>query len=157
MTSPVSGVPAFNMPALPIPNRGPPTTPKTQLGIPNQLPLTSRGKVALKPGHSPLDWARLTASEDLRGVPCFLRVTPSQLRQHNKRGDIWMSLRGKVYNCTRYLDFHPGGAGQLLRGAGKDATQLYMETHAWVNFESMLEKCLIGILVPEPEPESDSD
>lgn len=68
-----------------------------------------------------------------------------------------MALGGRVYNCTRYIDFHPGGAGQLLRGAGKDATKLFMETHAWVNFEGMLDKCMVGILVPEPEPDSDSD
>jgi cytochrome b involved in lipid metabolism len=66
-----------------------------------------------------------------------------------------MALGGRVYNCSRYIDFHPGGAGQLLRGAGKDATKLFMETHSWVNFEGMLEKCLVGILVPEPEPVSD--
>jgi len=31
-----------------------------------------------------------------------------------------------------------------------------VEFHAWVNPETMLDKCLIGILVPEPR-EEDSD
>ncbi|ORY79466.1 hypothetical protein BCR37DRAFT_349849 [Protomyces lactucae-debilis] len=145
----------------PIPDRGPPNRAPSQqsshLGTlsttQSALPLTSRGKVALKPGHSPLDWARLCNSEDLRGVSGFMRITPSELAKHARRSQgVWMALGGRVYNCSRYIDFHPGGAGQLLRGAGKDATQLFMETHGWVNFEGMLEKCLIGILVPEPEP-----
>lgn len=66
-----------------------------------------------------------------------------------------MALGGKVYNCTRYLDFHPGGPQQLMRGAGRDATQMFMETHGWVNYESMMDKCMVGILVPEPQIDSD--
>lgn len=145
----------YKKPALPIPNRGPPSSAAATLAPPNKLPLTSRGKVQLAPGHSPLDWARLTSTTDLRGVSNFQRVTPSDLKRHNRRGDLWMALGGKVYNCTRYLDFHPGGPQQLMRGAGRDATKLFMETHGWVNFESMMEKCMVGILVPEPEIASD--
>ena len=33
---------------------------------------------------------------------------------------------------------------------------MLVEFHAWVNPETMLDKCLVGILVPEPE-EDDSD
>lgn len=41
-----------------------------------------RGKVALTPGHSPLDWARLTSSgKNLRGVTSFQRVTPAELKE----------------------------------------------------------------------------
>lgn len=62
-----------------------------------------------------------------------------------------MALGGRVYNCTRYLDYHPGGPQQLMRGAGRDATSLFMETHGWVNFESMMDRCMVGVLVPEPD------
>jgi cytochrome-b5 reductase len=55
-------------------------------------------------------------------------------------------VRGKVYNVTRYLDFHPGGREQLLRGAGKDATALFDEYHAWVNIDQLLAKCFVGPL-----------
>ena len=59
-----------------------------------------------------------------------------------------MAIQGHVYNITPYLAFHPGGVPELLRGAGADATQLFNEVHAWVNHASMLEKCLVGFLVP---------
>lgn len=38
------------------------------------------------------------------------------------------------------------GPDEVMRGAGKDATQLFDQVHAWVNFESLLSKCLIGPL-----------
>lgn len=33
-----------------------------------------------------------------------------------------------------------------MRGVGKDATKLFDEIHAWVNYEQLLKKCLIGPL-----------
>ena len=61
-----------------------------------------------------------------------------------------------VYNITSYFEFHPGGEEELLRGAGIDATDLFDQVHKWVNYESMLKKCLIGRLkadaLPPPPP-----
>lgn len=62
-----------------------------------------------------------------------------------------MALDGKVYNVSAYLPFHPGGEREVLRGAGKDATALFMQVHPWVNVTGMLGECLIGYLVPEEE------
>ncbi|EAT43055.1 AAEL005478-PA, partial [Aedes aegypti] len=124
-----------------------------------------RNKTALKPGHSLMDWIRLgNSGADLAGTGGRVRpVQHSELASHNKPGDMWMAIRGKVYNVTSYLDFHPGGVDELMRGAGKDATKLFDEVHAWVNYESLLAKCYIGPLrstgvfklVPE-EPEDTS-
>jgi cytochrome b involved in lipid metabolism len=115
-------------------------------------------KVILAPGHSPLDWAMLTAKPDakLRGrdVPdTLIRVPPSQLRYHNGRKgrDAWTEYQGKVYNITPYLPFHPGGESELMKGAGRDAAKLFMEVHPWVNWEGILAECLVGILVSEGE------
>lgn len=33
-----------------------------------------------------------------------------------------------------------------MRGAGKDATSLFDSVHAWVNYEQLLSKCLVGPL-----------
>lgn len=51
-----------------------------------------------------------------------------------------------VYNVTSYFDFHPGGEEELMRGVGIDATDLFDQVHKWVNYESMLKKCLVGRL-----------
>ncbi|KAI0421833.1 hypothetical protein F5X98DRAFT_370461 [Xylaria grammica] len=121
-------------------------------------------KVTLEPGHSPLDWARLAnhPTADLRGLGAgapYLRVTPSMLRrQTGRRGkDAWTALGGRVYNMTPYLPFHPGGEPELLRAAGRDGTQLFGEIHPWVNYETMLSSCLIGLLVDEAEAQGSGD
>ncbi|GFR06921.1 hypothetical protein TNCT_622001, partial [Trichonephila clavata] len=107
-----------------------------------------RSKVALKPGHSLMDWIRFTNSgKDLSGTGGkLLQISPRELAKHNTRKDAWISLRGKVYNITHYLDYHPGGEDELMRGTGKDATDLFNQVHRWVNAESMLQKCYIGVL-----------
>ncbi|KAG6919164.1 hypothetical protein DXG01_008462 [Tephrocybe rancida] len=111
----------------------------------------NRNKVALAPGHSPLDWASLkTSGTDLRGVESLSRIPPSVLKQHNKRDDAWSAFYGKVYNITPYLAFHPGGERELMRVAGRDGTKLFASTHAWVSAEFMLDACLVGFLVAEP-------
>ncbi|GFF22726.1 cytochrome b5 reductase 4 [Aspergillus udagawae] len=128
---------------------------------PTQLtlkPSTTAKKAILEPGYSPLDWAALTAkpNNNLRGAnlpPTLIRVSPSMLKAQNGRKgcDAWTSYQGKVYNITPYLPFHPGGKGELLRGAGKDSGKLFMEIHPWVNWDAILGECLVGILVSENE------
>ncbi|KAH9902695.1 cytochrome b5 [Cubamyces lactineus] len=122
----------------------PPTTTKP----PPQL--ARKGKVALAPGHGPLDWANLKKSgQDLRGTDTLLRVTPSMLKEHRTRDDAWTCINGKVYNITHYLPYHPGGEKELMRAAGRDGSKLFAYTHAWVNIEYMLDGCLVGFMVAE--------
>ena len=143
--------------------------PSSHAGPKNSLPATSSTlasakrpsrKVILKPGHSPLDWAHLTSNPPtpsfLRGAQLpqhLIRVTPSLLRQYTGRHgrDAWSTWQGRVYNVTPYLDFHPGGKAELLRGAGKvgEAEKLFGEVHPWVNWEGILGECLVGIMVAE--------
>ncbi|KAF8917309.1 cytochrome b5-like heme/steroid binding domain-containing protein [Mucidula mucida] len=124
----------------------PPPAPAWRCGSPawRARPVKKRDKVALAPGHSPLDWAKLKSSgEDLRGVDTLRRIPPSVLKTHNKRDDAWSAFNGKVYNITPYLAFHPGGERELMRVAGRDGTKLFALTHAWVNVEFMLDTCLL--------------
>ncbi|KAL4820585.1 hypothetical protein BDW67DRAFT_152693 [Aspergillus spinulosporus] len=115
-------------------------------------------RAVLEPGFSPLDWAALTSNPNhkLRGANLpgtLIKVTPSMLKAQNGRKgtDAWTSYQGKVYNISPYLPFHPGGKGELLRGAGKDSGKLFLEIHPWVNWDAILGECLVGILVSENE------
>lgn len=63
----------------------------------------------------------------------------------------WSAFKGKVYNIGPYMNFHPGGVGELRRGAGKVGDKLFDEIHSWVNVDGMLGSCLVGILVSESE------
>ncbi|XP_037954496.1 cytochrome b5 reductase 4-like isoform X1 [Teleopsis dalmanni] len=131
-------------------------------GVPKLLSTGSatgnpRNKCALQPGHSLMDWIRLgNSGVDLSGT-CgrIVPVSKEELARHNKRDDAWMAIRGKVYNVTRYMDFHPGGVDELMRGVGRDATKLFDEVHAWVNYQQLLNKCLIGPLKIIVKPDAE--
>ncbi|KAM9353397.1 cytochrome b5 reductase 4 isoform 2-T2 [Symphorus nematophorus] len=122
---------------------------------------SGRNKVALKPGHSLMDWIRFSKSgKDLTGLRGrLIEVTPEELKKHNTRDDCWTCIRGMVYNVTPYMDYHPGGEEELMRAAGIDGTELFDQVHRWVNYESMLKECLVGrmatavkAIVPPPPP-----
>ncbi|XP_033153702.1 cytochrome b5 reductase 4 [Drosophila mauritiana] len=107
-----------------------------------------RNKCALKPGYSLMNWIRLCNSgADLSGTGGrVVPVSRTELARHNKVDDAWMAIRGRVFNVTRYMDFHPGGVDELMRGVGRDATKLFDEVHAWVNYPQLLGKCYVGPL-----------
>uniref|UniRef100_A0A8C9XY36 Cytochrome b5 reductase 4 n=1 Tax=Sander lucioperca TaxID=283035 RepID=A0A8C9XY36_SANLU len=107
---------------------------------------SGRNKVALKPGHSLMDWIRFSKSgKDLTGLRGrLIEVTQEELQKHNTRDDCWTCIRGMVYNVTPYMDYHPGGEAELMKAAGIDGTELFDQVHRWVNYESMLKECLVG-------------
>ena len=59
-----------------------------------------------------------------------------------------MSIHGKVYNVTKYLDDHPGGEEVLLDRAGKDATEDYED----VGHSNEARKALLPMEVGELPP-----
>uniref|UniRef100_A0A8C7CH80 Cytochrome b5 reductase 4 n=2 Tax=Oncorhynchus kisutch TaxID=8019 RepID=A0A8C7CH80_ONCKI len=107
---------------------------------------SGRNKVALKPGHSLMDWISVAKSgQDLTGLRGrLIDVTGEELQKHNTRDDCWTCIRGMVYNVSPYMDFHPGGEEELMKAAGIDGTDLFDQVHRWVNYESMLKECLVG-------------
>lgn len=65
-------------------------------------------------------------------------ITTEELEKHNKEGDLWISIQGKVYNVTTWLKDHPGGDLPLLNLAGQDATDAFVAYHpgtAWEYLE----------------------
>jgi cytochrome b involved in lipid metabolism len=71
-----------------------------------------------------------------------------------KGNPAWSSYQGKVYNISPYLPYHPGGEGELRRAAGKDGGKLFHDVHPWVNWENMLDGCMVGIMVSEGDGDS---
>uniref|UniRef100_A0AAY5F0F6 Cytochrome-b5 reductase n=1 Tax=Electrophorus electricus TaxID=8005 RepID=A0AAY5F0F6_ELEEL len=118
----------------------------------------TRNKVALNPGHSLMDWIRLTKSgRDMTGLKGrLIEVTEEELKRHKTRNDCWTCIRGMVYNISAYMDFHPGGEGELMRIAGIDGTDLFDQVHRWVNYESMLKECLVGRMMVKASTTDDA-
>ncbi len=59
--------------------------------------------------------------------------TREEVSLHNKADDCWTIVHGRVYNVTKYLDFHPGGSKFLMKNAGKGGCIL---THLKQHFAS---------------------
>ncbi|KAL3693586.1 hypothetical protein R1sor_007237 [Riccia sorocarpa] len=113
-----------------------------------------RNKVPLEKGYSQMVWLRTMQTEhDLAGLKGQSRrrlISMDEIKQHKSPEAAWTVLRGRVYNITPYLKFHPGGDDMLMKAAGKDCTALFNKYHAWVNAEFLLEKCMVGLLdVPQ--------
>ena len=113
---------------------------------------------SLEPGFSLLHWQKLSMDADLTGGvgkadpddEASWRAWPrAEIRKHSTRDDFWMIIRGKVYNLTSYLPYHPGGVDILMSTAGRDGTALFDKHHSWVSEEALLEACFIGVVAPE--------
>ncbi|KAI4316520.1 hypothetical protein L6164_024499 [Bauhinia variegata] len=61
-------------------------------------------------------------------------ISQQELSKHNKRGDLWISIQGKIYNVSDWADEHPGGELPLFSLAGQDVTDAFVSYHpgnAW--------------------------
>ncbi|KAL4600994.1 hypothetical protein ACB098_11G174900 [Castanea mollissima] len=109
-----------------------------------------RAKVPFEKGYSQMDWLKLTRTHpdlaDLKGQSNKRLISMNEVKQHQKEGSMWTVLKGRVYNISPYMRFHPGGVDMLMQAVGKDCTSLFNKYHAWVNAEFLLEKCLVGTL-----------
>lgn len=98
----------------------------------------SRRQERLKQGFGLGDWVRLTKSaKDLamKGGAGLRRIPPQEVAEHDSIHDAWMILKGKVYNITPYLHYHPGGINIFKSVLGKDGTSLFDKYHQWVNID----------------------
>jgi cytochrome-b5 reductase len=75
-------------------------------------------------------------------------ISKTEVARHCTPDDVWVILSGLVFDVTPYLRFHPGGADVLMEYAGCDITIVFRENHAWVNWESLLDRCIVGRVVP---------
>lgn len=67
-------------------------------------------------------------------------ITAEELKSHNKRGDMWISIQGKVYNVSEWAKEHPGGEVPLLNLAGQDVTDAFIAYHpgtAWSHLDNL--------------------
>ncbi|VDP83901.1 unnamed protein product [Schistosoma mattheei] len=75
-------------------------------------------------------------------------ITLEELAQHNcKERGVWVSLKGKVYDVTSFVDDHPGG-DKILLAAGSDVSSFWSvyAFHYQSHVLKILEKYYIGEL-----------
>ena len=57
------------------------------------------------------------------------KITLDEDAKHNTTESAWLVIADEVYDVTKFLKFHPGGAKVMLKFAGKDATDVFYSLH----------------------------
>uniref|UniRef100_A0A060T208 ARAD1C28248p n=1 Tax=Blastobotrys adeninivorans TaxID=409370 RepID=A0A060T208_BLAAD len=74
--------------------------------------------------------------------------TAAEVAKHTDRDDLWLVVRGKVYDVTKFVDEHPGGEEVLVDVGGKDATSEFEDVGHSEDAEEILKGLLIGSTDP---------
>jgi nitrate reductase (NAD(P)H) len=53
-------------------------------------------------------------------------ISFDELQQHSGEEEPWFVVNGHVYDGTKFLEGHPGGAASIFGAAGQDATEEFM-------------------------------
>ncbi|XP_028757496.1 inducible nitrate reductase [NADH] 2 [Neltuma alba] len=69
-----------------------------------------------------------------------------EVKRHTSPDSAWIIVHGHVYDCTRFLKDHPGGADSILINAGTDCTEEFEAIHS-DKAKKMLEDYRIGELM----------
>ncbi|CAG8680850.1 16968_t:CDS:1 [Funneliformis caledonium] len=123
--------------------------------------ITSGTDVSLKfehpiqPGNNPGGWmaAQQPAvpapapkpaikNESSSKVPTF---TLEQVGKHKLESDCWIVVNKKVYDCTKFIPVHPGGATAIRINAGTDCSDEFNAIHS-EKARKLLDKFYIGDL-----------
>ncbi|EKX36419.1 hypothetical protein GUITHDRAFT_97578 [Guillardia theta CCMP2712] len=64
-----------------------------------------------------------------QGIKTKPIITLEQLKAHDKKGDVWVAIEGKVYDVSKWAAHHPGGEHLLENMAGQDATAVFLAFH----------------------------
>jgi len=80
-----------------------------------------------------------------RREPQGAEYTIEEVSKHNSRSSAWIIVNGVVYDTTKYLDEHPGGAAAILLYAGQDCTAEFLDVHS-AEAVKMLEDYRIGVV-----------
>ncbi len=96
-------------------------------------------------GKSLDEWMRVKQTIERRWP--LITVKRSEVSKHSTPGDAWIVLYGIVFDISRYIPYHPGGEETILEYAGCDATLAFRQAHAWVNWERLLDCCIVGHVV----------
>merc|ERR1719409_1542250 len=52
-----------------------------------------------------------------------------EVAKHKTAEDCWVVLNGHAYDLSTFADEHPGGAGIIIKYAGRDASRAFNPLH----------------------------
>ena len=94
-----------------------PTVTPTAKPVASAAP-TASASAAAKPSVTPTAAATVAAS-----------YTMAQVSANKSAAKCWSVINGDVYDLTKWISAHPGGAGAILSLCGTDGTQDFIAMH----------------------------
>ncbi|BFZ55956.1 Osmotic growth protein [Savitreella phatthalungensis] len=86
------------------------------------------------------------------GAPKELKqYSLADVAKHNKDGDMWVAVGGKVIDVWDFLEDHPGGPAAIKIYAGRACTEAFLQLHDADTIEKHYPQGIIGTY-SEPEP-----
>ncbi|GFF39620.1 probable cytochrome b5 [Aspergillus udagawae] len=89
--------------------------------------------------------------------------TLQEISEHNTKKDLYLIVHDKVYDCSSFVDEHPGGEEVLLDVAGQDSTEAFEDVGHSDEAREILEGLLVGTVkrlpgdpAPRAKPASSS-
>ncbi|KAL4932644.1 cytochrome b5-like heme/steroid binding domain-containing protein [Aspergillus undulatus] len=70
--------------------------------------------------------------------------TFKEVAEHNTKKDLYLVVHDKVYDCTSFVDEHPGGEEVLLDVGGQDGTEAFEDVGHSDEAREILEGLLVG-------------
>ncbi|KAG0254436.1 hypothetical protein DFQ27_006839 [Actinomortierella ambigua] len=72
--------------------------------------------------------------------------TLTDLTDYSTRDKLYLAIHGKVYDCTSFIDEHPGGEEVLLDEAARDASESFEDVGHSEEARAMLDDLYVGDL-----------
>ncbi len=80
-------------------------------------------------GAKPSASASPSATASDTPSPSASPLTMSQVRKHASASSCWSVVDGEVFDLTKWINRHPGGAGRILDMCGKDGSAAFHGQH----------------------------
>ena len=74
----------------------------------------------------------------------------TEVAKHNKKEDLWVVHEGKVFDVSKFVAAHPGGARVLTKKGGADISKIFNEIHS-DGAKKILNDHYIGNLAGKPK------
>jgi len=75
-----------------------------------------------------------------------------EIAKHNTAGDSWVVLNGQAYDLSAFADEHPGGAGIIIKYAGRDASRAFNPIHPKDIVNTLPKAVHLGPVTPVEAP-----